>query len=141
MVPARVASDIATGVRIATTGVLLRKAEMTSAVIVSPPSTRVGLVPTSPPSQLPSASMQPVRSSAADMTNMQAMVTGAELDNTPSTSAGVSNWTAINTATAIATTISGLQDSRTKDIRTQSSKAQTNSSGRELESMNVLNVA
>ncbi len=91
VVPARLASEIATGVRIATTGVLLRKAEMTNAVIVSPPSTRVGLVPTSPPSQLPSASMQPVRSSAAEMTNMQAIVTGAEFDKTPSTSAGVSS--------------------------------------------------
>ena len=61
------------------------------------------------PSQVPRASIQPVRSSAAEMMNMQAIVTGAELDSTPSTSPGVSSWVASNTATAIATTISGLQ--------------------------------
>ncbi len=123
--PARLASEMATGVRIATTGVLLRKAEMTSAVMVRPANTRVGLVPTRSPSQLPSASIQPVRSSAAEITNMQAMVTGAEFDSTPSTSAGASNCAAISTATAIATTISGLQLSRTKDTSTHTSTAQT----------------
>ena len=53
VVPARLASEIATGVRIATTGVLFRQAEITSAVIVRPNSTRVGLVPTVSPSQCP----------------------------------------------------------------------------------------
>ncbi len=138
MVPARLASEIATGVRIATTGVLFRQAEITRAVIVRPPSTRVGLVPTRSPSQLPSASIQPVRSSAAEMMNMQAMVTGAELDSTPSTSPGVSNCVASNTATAIATTISGLQLSLTNATSTQISKAQTNNSGSDSGSMDVL---
>jgi len=140
-VPARLASEIATGVRIATTGVLFRQAEITSAVIVRPNSTRVGLVPTRSPSQVPRASIQPVRSSAAEMMNMQAIVTGAELDSTPSTSPGVSSWVASNTATAIATTISGLQVSLMNATNTQISKAQTNNSGSDSGNMDILKVA
>ncbi|CAM5408072.1 hypothetical protein SSTU70S_03036 [Stutzerimonas stutzeri] len=135
---ARLASAIATGVRMATTGVLLRKADTTSAVIISPASTRVGLSPTRSPSQLPSASIQPVRSNAAERMNMQAMVTGAELDSTLSTSPGLSSCVANSTATAIATTISGLQVSRTNATSTQTSRAQTNSSGSDSESMGIL---
>ena len=98
----------------ATTGVLFRQADTASAVTVRPVSTRIGLVPTRLPSQLPRASMQPVRSSAAESTNMQAMVTGAELDSTLSTSPGVSSWLTSKAATAMAATMSGLHFSRTK---------------------------
>src|SRR3546814_20461696 len=55
-----------------------------------------------------------VRSSSAEMMNMPTMVTGSELDSTPSTSPGVSSCVASSTATAIATTISGLQLSLTR---------------------------
>ncbi|MNC13434.1 hypothetical protein D3C75_611810 [compost metagenome] len=129
---------MATGVRMATTGVLFRKAEITRAVTVRPASTRVGLVPTRSPSQLPSASMQPVRSKAADSTNMQAMVTGAELDSTPSTSAGTSRPVTSRAATAMAATMSGLHFSRTKETSTQSSRAATNQSESESGSMDIL---
>ncbi|MNF38790.1 hypothetical protein D3C84_197480 [compost metagenome] len=81
--------------------------------------------------------MQPVRSRAADSTNMQAMVTGAELLSTLSTSPGVSSCVTSSAATAIAATMSGLHFSRTKAYSTQISRAPTNSKGKGSESQNM----
>src|SRR5690606_26496067 len=120
----------ATGVRIATTGVLLMKVDSNMAVTSSANNMRVGLEPPTRASTLPSLSTQPVRSSAADSTNMQAMVTGALLDSTLSTSVGVNRVVASRMATAIPTTTSGLSFSRTKAYLTQHSRAATPSGAR-----------
>ena len=103
---------MATGVRIATTGVLLIKVDSSRAVIIRLNRVRHWLPPPMRASQLPRVSTQPVRSSAADRINMQAMVMGALFDNTPMTSAGLSNWLTSSTATAMPTTTSGLNLSR-----------------------------
>ena len=93
--------------------------------------------PAAAASHSPSWSTQPVRDSAALMMNRQAMVIGALLPNTPSTSLALSTPAASSTPTATMTATSGFAHSRTKatkrTTRTRPTKSGAWSSGSGME--------
>jgi len=78
---------MATGIKMTTTGVLLMKADNTiTPAIIAMIATIGDDFLASCDTSRPPASITPVRSSAADRTNIAAIVIGAEFENTPSTS-------------------------------------------------------
>ncbi|EXI70371.1 MAG: hypothetical protein AW07_04138 [Candidatus Accumulibacter sp. SK-11] len=95
-------------------GVLLMKGETTIPTSIRATSKCRSLCPASTPSQSPSLSTRPVLDKAPLMMNRQAMVIGALLANTPSTSPGLRIPSVISTATATMAATSGFSHSRTK---------------------------
>jgi len=102
------------GIMTITTGVLLIKGDTSRLVSISAASRRRSLPPAATASHSPRVSTQPVRDKAPLMMNRQAMVIGALLPNTPSTSRDFSSPAASRIATAPITATSGLTHSRRK---------------------------
>ena len=112
--PWRAATAITAGIITITTGVLLMKGDTSRQAAISASSRRRSPAPAAAASHSPSWSTQPVRDSAALMMNRQAMVIGALLPNTPSTSLVFSMPATSSTPTATMTATSGFTHSRTK---------------------------
>jgi len=102
------------GIITITTGVLLMNGETATANPIRTSSRRRSPDAAARPSHSPSTSTQPVRDKAPLMMNRQAMVIGALLPKTDSTSLASSWPPTSRTATATNTATSGLPHSRTK---------------------------
>ena len=119
------ASTMATGVKIATTGVLLMKAEMTMTRKAMAMRAAVGDRPPTRDTMLPARSTSPVRSRAALSTNSAATVIGPLLLNTPRASRALRMPLARSTLSATIATTSGVSRSRTKPRTTSTTNAST----------------
>jgi len=112
------------------------KGETSRLAAISANNSLRSLPPAAADSHSPSVSTQPVRDRAPLMMNRQAMVIGALLPNTPTTSRALSTPLASRTATAAIAATSGLSHSRTKatnsTTRTRPTKGAARVSGKSM---------